>query len=194
MEHASVRILNPRSLWKPRAITRNVSILDSDSLWTEFDTGLHHKKLHWKENLNATFSKGVHILHFSRWKKRKRKKEEKVDIATGNNSTMDSKCSEGQDSRFMRSRLGHLACSAWRKLKGNLIAADNFLKEGSRAGGVDLLSLVTSIRTWSCITESSHWMLGKSSSLTGWLVTGTASPVGHNTKPVRPQAASGRCS
>jgi len=38
-------------------------------------------------------------------------------------------------------------CSAWRRLRGDLITVYNFLKEGSRAGDADLLSLVSSDRT-----------------------------------------------
>lgn len=60
---------------------------------------------------------------------------------------MNSKLVKGK-TKIYEKQIGSLGLLSLekKKLKGDLIAADNFPKEDSRAGGADL-SLVTSIKT-----------------------------------------------
>lgn len=64
-----------------------------------------------------------------------------------------------------------------RKLSHILIIVYSFLNQGSRAGGVDLLSPVTGREgiEQSCVRECSDWTL-EGSSWRGWLLTAMISP------------------
>lgn len=78
----------------------------------------------------------------------------------------------------MKNGWGHLACSAWRRLRRDPISTHSFFVRGSEGTDTDLSSLVTSDRTWrnDLKLRGGLCWIGKDSAPSRWLDPRAGSP------------------